>query len=230
MKGELNMTNQQIIANLALEEGIYTESQIEAFIESGIEIPLHTFRGWSDRGFKVKKDATGIETRLWKKKNEPTEDILSSEETSTENFYLCKSYLFYPVSRFDIKGGGYLQTEKKYYLSDLSFRFAELGSKSIDYGFLYENLVAIELLRRGYEIYVGVLYDKEIDFVAIKNNKRLYIQVSGDITDQNTFEREVKPLLSIRDSYPKIVITRTKQEESDYKGIAIIDIADWLLR
>lgn len=144
--------------------------------------------------------------------------------------YLCKSYLFYPVSRFDIRGGGYLQTEKKYYLSDLSFRFAELGNKKIDRGFLYENLVALELIRRGYEVYVGVLYNKEVDFVAIKNNKRIYIQVADDITKQETFDREVQPLLSIRDSYPKILIARTKNAEEDYKGIGIIDIADWLLQ
>ena len=144
--------------------------------------------------------------------------------------YLCKSYLFYPVSRFDIRGGGYLQTEKKYYLSDLSFRFAELGNKKIDRGFLYENLVALELIRRGYEVYVGVLYNKEVDFVAIKNNKRIYIQVADDITKQETFDREVQPLLSIRDSYPKMLIARTKNAEEDYKGIGIIDIADWLLQ
>ena len=144
--------------------------------------------------------------------------------------YLCKSYLFYPVSRFDIRGGGYLQTEKKYYLSDLSFRFAELGNKKIDRGFLYENLVALELIRRGYEVYVGVLYNKEVDFVAIKNNKRIYIQVADDITKQETFDREVQPLLSIRDSYPKVLIARTKNAEEDYKGIGIIDIADWLLQ
>ena len=144
--------------------------------------------------------------------------------------YLCKSYLFYPVSRFDIRGGGYLQTEKKYYLSDLSFRFAELGNKKIDRGFLYENLVALELIRRGYEVYVGVLYNKEVDFVAIKNNKRTYIQVADDITKQETFDREVQPLLSIRDSYPKVLIARTKNAEEDYKGIGIIDIADWLLQ
>ena len=94
---------------------------------------------------------------------------------------------------------------------------------------MFENLVAIELIRRGYEVYVGVLYNKEIDFVAIKNNKRIYIQVADDISKQETFDREVSPLLSIRDSYPKMLIARTKQAEEDYKGIAVVDIAEWLL-
>ena len=142
--------------------------------------------------------------------------------------YLCKSFLFYPFTRYDIKGNKYLESDKKYYLADLSFRFANIGTKNMDYGRLYENLVAIELLRRGYEVYVGVLYEKEIDFVAIKNGYKYYIQVSDDISRPETFEREVKPLLSIKDAYPKILIARTKHPESQYEGIRIIDIGEWL--
>ena len=107
--------------------------------------------------------------------------------------YLCKSFMFYPLSRYDIKGKKYLESEKKYCLVDTSFRYATIGTKDADYGHLYENIVALELLRRGYEVYVGVLYDKEIDYVAIKDGIKTYIQVSDDISNKDTFGREVKP-------------------------------------
>lgn len=143
---------------------------------------------------------------------------------------LKNAFIFYNVSRFDIKGKDYLKTQSKYYITDMGLRNYLLGFRNIDRGHILENIVFLELLRRGYQINIGSIGDKEVDFIASKFNEKIYIQVTETLLNENTRKRELAPLLAIKDNYQKIILTTDELfSNSDENGIKIINIIDWLL-
>lgn len=142
---------------------------------------------------------------------------------------LVESFIFNKVSRYDIKGKQYLQSGEKYYATDVTMRYALLGRKNVDLGHILENIVYIELVRRGYKVYVGKSGDKEIDFVAENSKGVRYFQVAYTVRDKNTLERELSALESINDHYPKFILTMDVDPEVDYNGIRKMNVLDWLL-
>lgn len=142
---------------------------------------------------------------------------------------LVESYVFYPVERFDIVGKQLLKVNKKFYMVDMGIRNHILPREKYDLGFTIENIVFLELSRRGYKVNIGKQESAEIDFVAQKNGVLLYFQVTTDMTVSQTFEREMKPLRNIKDNYEKIVLTLDHYSLGNYDGIKVINVVDWLL-
>lgn len=141
---------------------------------------------------------------------------------------LTESYLFYKATRYDIKGKEFLKSLEKYYAVDMGLRFFMLGIRTGDDGFILENVVFLELLRRGYEVYVGKYNDFEIDFVAKKDGLTEYYQVALSVRGQDTLERELRPFRLIKDNYPKFLITLDNSNDIDHDGITQVYAVKWL--
>jgi len=142
---------------------------------------------------------------------------------------LMESYIIYQAQRYNIKGKQYLKTLEKYYVVDIGLRFMLIGSEQADFGRILENVVYLELLRRGYEVYVGKVDDCEVDFVAKNSKGTTYFQVALTVRDEKTLERELRALKMIKDYYPKYLLTLDDDPERQYNGIRCINARDWLL-
>ena len=142
---------------------------------------------------------------------------------------LTESYIIYQAKRYNIKGKQYLKTLEKYYVVDIGLRLMLLGSKQIDAGRVLENIVYLELLRRGYDVYVGKVDEFEVDFVAQNGKGTTYFQVALSVRDEKTLDRELRSLRAIKDHYPKILLTMDDDPEVHYDGIRRINARDWLL-
>ena len=141
---------------------------------------------------------------------------------------LVESYIFNKVSRFDVKGKQYLQSGEKYYATDVTMRYALLGRRNIDAGHILENIVYLELIRRGYKVYVGKTGEKEVDFVAENKEGFTYFQVAYTTREKATLERELEPLQEVNDHYPKYILTMDIDPVADYNGIKKMNVLDWL--
>lgn len=142
---------------------------------------------------------------------------------------LTESFVFYPAERFDIVGKQLLKANKKLYMVDLGLRNHILPRKRYDLGFSIENIVYFELLRRGYKVNIGKFGSTEVDFVAQKQGILTYYQVTANMTAEETFEREMRPLRGIQDNYEKIVLTLDRFSLGNYEGIKVVNVIDWLL-
>ncbi len=176
-------------------------------------------------------DNIGNTTSINKISNTLSSNGKKTNAVTVDNYvkFLIDSFVIYKVKRFDIKGKEYLKTQEKYYIADIGLRNAVLGLRDIDQGHILENIVFLELKRRGYEVSIGKMRDYEIDFIASNQNQKLYIQVAFTVKENSTLERELYPLKKLKNNYPKILITQDKFLNKDFQGILHFNIIDFLI-
>jgi predicted AAA+ superfamily ATPase len=161
-----------------------------------------------------------------------TSDGIKMLPLTIENYIdaFRESYIMYRISRYDVKGKKLLQTLDKYYLVDIGLRYYLLGDRKADRGHILENIVYLELLRRGYKVYIGKVVDKEVDFVTESTDGIEYYQVADSVVDLKTLERELTPLNAIKDHNPKFLLSKDFEPKTSHNGIKQINIFDWLLQ
>lgn len=143
---------------------------------------------------------------------------------------IMNTFIIYQAKRYDVKGKQYLKTLEKYYVVDIGMRSMLLGSRSFDAGHILENIIYLELLRRGYRVFVGKVDEFEVDFVAMNQKGIVYFQIAATVRDKDTLERELRPLRKITDHYPKYIMSLDDDPEADYNGIRRVNALDWLMK
>jgi predicted AAA+ superfamily ATPase len=181
---------------------------------------------------KFMADNIGNLTSIKKISDTMTSDGIKMLPLTIENYLdaFRESYILYKISRYDVKGKKLLQTQDKYYLVDIGLRYYLLGDRKADRGRILENIVYLELLRRGYKVYIGKIGDKEVDFVVEGSDGTEYYQVADTVADEKTLNRELEPLNSIKDHNPKILLTGDFEPKTSHNGIKQINVFDWLLK
>ena len=187
--------------------------------------------GRLERVIKFIADTIGSETSIKRISDMLTSDGFKILPLTVESYLdaFRDSYILYKADRYDVKGRKLLKTLNKYYMVDMGLRRLLLGNKAVDSGHILENIVYLELLRRGYKVYIGKVNDKEVDFMAEGPDGAEYYQVSETIRGKETLTRELVPLELIRDHNPKFLLTRDYEPKTSYNGIKQINVLDWLL-
>ena len=221
---ELLQTPQEITAYL---EGIYNTILVKDIIDRKKIADTNVLKSVTQFLF----DNIGSELSSKKIADTLTSNGRKSDSKTIEKYVtsLEESFIVYRANRYNIKGKEYLKSLEKYYVADIGLRNFMLGKKSMDIGHILENVIYLELIRRGYSVYIGKIDDMEIDFVAQNQHGNTYIQVAATVRDENTLKRELRSLQAVKDNYPKMLLTLDDDPEADYDGIIRKNALDWLM-